>query len=164
MRRKGSMARRILSRINGAYVIATIALFAALGGGYATAFSGSGTVQKGALLDIPNGAVTVRSLTGIGAIKASCSGGMPSVAFTNTSGETLRVGYIGLGGNNSFDVNGSGDSENLDVEVDNFNTMYVHLSPRDGSKRPQADVQITALDTNDCATSSVAVLATNTEE
>jgi hypothetical protein len=157
------MLKRLRPSIGSAHVIALLALFAALGGGYATAFSGSGTVQKGALLNIPNGAVTVRSLTGIGAIQASCSGGMPSVAFENTSGETLRAALIGIDGDDAVNV-ASGDSENLDPEVNGLNTMYVHISPLDGTKRPQADVQITADDDDNCPTSTVTVLATNTEE
>jgi hypothetical protein len=157
------MAKRILSRLNYANVMATIAVFMAMGGGYAVAFSGSGSLQKGALLNIPNGAVTVRSLTGIGAIQASCSGGSPSVAFKNTSGEDLRAQGIGIDGPIGINVL-NGNAENLDEEVDGPNTMYVHLSPLDGTKRPQADVQITANDTNVCANSSVAVLATNTQE
>jgi hypothetical protein len=158
------MLKRLRPRLSFANVMSSIAVFLALGGGYATAFSGSGTVQKGALLNIPNGAVTVRSLTGIGAIKASCSGGSPSVALENTSGEQLAVGGVGIDDYIGFGIE-DGESENLDPEVDGFNEMNVHISPGDGSKRPQADVQITADDGADtCATSSVAVLATNTEE
>jgi hypothetical protein len=120
-------------------------------------------VQKGALLNIPNGAVTVRSLTGIGAIQASCSGGSPSVAFENTSGEELFVNGIGIDGDIALGAN-NGVAINLDADVDGVNEMYVHISPADGSKRPQADVQIAADENDDCETSLVAVLATNTQE
>lgn len=156
------MLQRIISRVHPATVISTIALFVALGGGYAAAFSGSGSLQKGALKDIPSGAVPVLKLTEIGAIKAACSGGSPSVAFKNTSGETLRVGLIGQDGNLQFDFT-NGNTDNLDPDVADLNTMYAHISPVDGTKRPQADVQITAFDTNVCANSSVTVLATNTQ-
>ena len=158
------MLHRLISRLTYANVVVTILAFLVLGGGYASAFSGSGTVQKGALLNIPNGAVTVRSLTGIGAIQASCSGTSSSVAFQNTSGEQLAVAITGIDPGDAYFKPFNGEAANLDADVDGFNKMDVHISPTDGTKRPQADVQITAEDTDNCATSFVTVLATNTEE
>jgi hypothetical protein len=160
------MVKRIRPRVSPATVIATIALFAALGGGYATAFSGSGTVQKGALKDIPESDTTiVRSLTGIGNIYAYCPApGQPSIFFINRSGETLNLyGYSNDDGPSHQTVD-AGVDVFLDSIVTGTNHISVHISPVDGTKRPQADVQISATDTNNCSTSYLTVLALNTQE
>jgi hypothetical protein len=159
------MARRILSRINSAHVIATIALFAALGGGYATAFSGSGTVQKGADLNLPSSPTVVRSLTGIGSIKAQCVTGDVTIFFENTSGKTLNVFGTGLDENTELaDVASGSGNQFVDASVLGTNSINLHISPVNGTKTPQADVQISAKRTNNCTTSYVTVLATNTQE
>ena len=161
------MFRSITSRITPSSVIATIALFVALGGGYAVAFKGSGTVQKGALLNIPAEFTTVRSLTGIGSIQAACldsNPDVPSIYFRNTSGETLNAFGTGLDGDVELVNVDSGQTVTIRFGVVDRDSINLHISPVDGGKRPQADVQISAHDTNDCTTSYVTVLVTNTQE
>jgi hypothetical protein len=155
------MAKRILSRINGAYVIATIALFAALGGGYAVAFSGSGSLQKGALKNIPASLTTVRSLTGVGSIGAYCNPSTDNVYFvlTNNSGETLAIRGEGQG-----HTVASGSSSQENISTDSTGQFVGHISPVDGTKAPQVSLQVSVLDTNDCWTSVIDVLALNTQQ
>jgi hypothetical protein len=144
-------------------VIATIALFAALGGGYAVAFSGSGSLQKGALKNIPPTTATpiVRSLTGVGSIHAACINSNPDDVrfyFLNNSGETLAIRGEGQGHTvPSGDISG-------DMGTDSTGQFVGHISPVDGTKAPQVSLQVSVFDTNDCTTSVIDVLALNTQQ
>jgi hypothetical protein len=149
------MLNRIISRVHPATVISTIALFVALGGGYALAFSGSGSLQKGAKLGLTSGQETVRSLTGVGAVTAACSAGYIQVALHNHRTEQLRYGPNVVIPAQSFalvhDGAGTADHE-------------LHISPADADKAPQLNLLIRVDDTNNCATSAVYVLALNTQQ
>ena len=160
-----------------AMAVATIALFVALGGGYATAFSGSGSLKKSGEIGINNSfpGETVRTLPGIGAIRAFCDDGggesfrSTEISLLNNSGETLTaVGELTVG-EEEFAVNVP--SNNFPGEFlasnhpnDPLDTATFHVSPANGSKRPQADVQVTLDEGNSCANARVSVLALITEE
>lgn len=154
-------------------VVATIALFAALGGGYATAFSGSGTVQKAGKLGLTATPQDVRTLTGIGAIGANCTTGPDElrVSLRNNSGQGLGLtGTDTTGSVTQFAELASSNTFNQVGEVETTGDsgapvgLNLHISPVNGTKRPQADVQVTYKHTGNCSTSYVEVLALNTEE
>jgi hypothetical protein len=138
-------------------------VFAALGGGYATAFSGSGTLQKGSRF-LTGTLTDVRTLTGTGSIKANCASGSPAIRFDNTSGKPMNLKGTSTDGELTSEGIASGSSFQFDGDVTGLSTYNLHLSPADGSKAPQLDVQVTAKDTNNCATSYVTVLALNTQQ
>ena len=170
------MLKRLRRHLNPPMVVATIALFAALGGGYATAFSGSGTLQKAGEVGIdPSAGGTtvdeVRTLNGIGAIGASCntnSGGRLTIVMRNSSGVMLSL----LGTNqNGNPVASFVNPDNNYVAIyegtlgtDTWQSIDLSVTQVDGTKRPQAHIQITSNETGACGTSSVQVLALNTEE
>jgi hypothetical protein len=162
------MLRKIHGRISPATVISTIALFAALGGGYASAFSGSGTLQKGALKPIPTSSsfTQVRSLTGIGSIDARCDTGSAIIRFKNTSGETINVFEEEVddenlsGGDNVNGVVNNGERNLATTNNAGEALGIVHLVPDDGTKAPQAELLVS---TTGCP-GGVTVLALNTQQ
>jgi hypothetical protein len=167
------MARRILSRINSAHVIATIALFAALGGGYAMAFSGSGSLQKAGEVGIAgsSGGATVdevRTLTGIGAIGAGCdttSSGDILIYMRNSSGVPLYVfGTDPAAPGLPAFVPADNDYRAIDAVTTGTDSIDLHVVQNDGTKRPQAHIQIATVKTGLCSESSVQVLALNTQQ
>jgi len=162
------MLKRFRRHLNPSMVVALIALFAALGGGYATAFSGSGTLQKGSELGISSPPETIRTLTGIGSIRADCqSNEAVRIFFANNSGETLTAMGVQVNGGvvaQRGDNVGPNNVLTLFNAGDSANEMDLHISPQDGTKRPQADVHVTVNETSMCSTSTVRVLALNTEQ
>jgi len=168
------MIERLRPRLSFANVISMVALFAALGGGYAVAFSGSGTVQKAGKFGLTSGLQNVRTLKGIGGIRASCDEPSNNITlrFDNNSGKNLRVDQVDYGSGDgtpgfSFTTPGGGFGDN-DVTFNDVLRWYVH--PQDGSKRPQAEIMIGTQENNsgdagsNCTRSSVHVLVLNTEE
>jgi hypothetical protein len=169
------MLQPLISRLSPATVISTIALFVALGGGYAMAFSGSGSLQKAA----KGGGIsttqfeTIRTITGIGSLQAKCNEftGSLLVRVRNTSGEPLRsymdvIGSDGPNGtghfpsamaNNSFDLEGGHQMGSVD-------TFRYHIWPDDGSKSPQADMTVSSVRHGLCPISGLAVLVLNTQQ
>ena len=156
------MLKRIGSRLSPATVIATIALFAALGGGYAIAFKGSGTLQKGALRGIPASFTTVRSLTDVGAVQVLCEANEVTLLLVNGAGEELLLTGGGTDGPFVSSIESPG-GVNFGVESGQ-EYLNIHVTPADGTKRPQADLDITTVETGSCETSQVTVLALNTED
>lgn len=153
------LLRRKLSLAN---VAASLAVFLALGAGYASAFSGSGTLQKGSLRNIPAQNKVVRELTGIGSIMARCQPNDLRVVFRNQSGETLQMGLV-TGSQFLPEPIPHGMDGTVSPAADSH--FRYHIYPVDGDKRPQADISVTIFDdAEDCATSQVSVLALNTEE
>jgi hypothetical protein len=152
------MLNRIISRVHPATVISTVALFVALGGGYALAFSGSGSLQKGALFGIPGDGTPVRSLTGVGEVQALCeSGGDIKVWFNNHRTEQLRYGP-------NVVIPAQFFTPDLYDDTGGSDDLEFHISPADADKAPQLDVLVRVDDTNNCATSAVYVLALNTQQ
>jgi hypothetical protein len=152
--------------------MSSIAVFLALGGGYALAFSGSGTLQKGSATNLTGAQTTVRTLTGIGVLKARCSDepNGTTVLVHNSSGEELRVKFASDGGG------ASGDSVIANGAIGGFNavgspgTTRMHIWPSDGSKAPQADIVVSTFPAvgSDCfgpvTNSRATVLALNTQQ
>jgi hypothetical protein len=160
-------------------VIATIALFAALGGGYAVAFSGSGTLQKGSATGFAEGAPgpgkIVRTLTGIGSLEAYChlfSPGNPSIHLRlhNASGEQLSVHLIrmqGEGGDTQVSRSTASVANNTFKDLDFAQVSgewEIHISPTDRSKAPQAKLDVAVVEPNSCQGSAVTALALNTQQ
>jgi hypothetical protein len=152
-------------------VVALIALFAALGGGYALAFSGSGTLQKGALdVDTSANFQTVRTLTGIGSIDARCQDDPDDnmeIRFRNTSGEGLfiatyqqeedvfaRVSVIHTG------------AQTQSVATTTRETFHFQIAPNiPNDKRPMAQGFVDASNGDpNCGDGSVHAFALNTEQ
>jgi hypothetical protein len=88
------MISKLRKRLNPSLVIATMALFAALGGGYATAFSGSGTLQKANAIPTVDTFTDLRTLNGFGTLQHECvtgDGGRVDLRFVNTSSHNMLV-------------------------------------------------------------------------
>jgi hypothetical protein len=154
-------------------VVSVIALFVALGGGYAMAFSGSGTLQKGGMnLPDANSYSVVRTMTGIGEVQGKCfsgSGGTALIRFKNTSGKNLTFSGGGLEGGDPTSPNSVGNgqtsSDLLVTAGSAVKTGMYHVSPTDGSKSPQANVQVSVEANNGCTDSpSVHALVLNTQQ
>ena len=147
-------------------IIATLALFLALGGG-ALAFSGSGTLQKENRIGLPESpapAEVIRTIKGIGDVRANCTNtGNPHVLLLNNSGETL-VSRLDRGSGLSWS-NNIADGSDVNVGITSQDQLWqYHLSPADGSKRPQTTVTVAIDRTGDCNTAQVAVINVTTEE
>jgi hypothetical protein len=163
--------------------VATLALFLALGAGYAAAFSGSGKLQKGTVVGLPSDGTTklVRTVTGVADVRTSCEvhhldPDDPSVRIKNTSGHELNLFSDKLVGGttnvNDFEHDLLAPGEKLDFPLipdpgsqsDPGSLLRFYLSKTDGTKRRQADISVTLVDTDDCTTSQVSVLALTTEQ
>lgn len=158
--------------LNPPTVISVIALCVAVGGGYALAVSGTGSLERAKEVGITDaGSETVAVLTGIGRLKAGCEGtGSPvSLSFKNTSGGTVV--------SRSFEENADdfasrelGDGEeSVPVAVGvGGETIHWVVSPAGAAARPQADMSVTVTPSiagsPSCAKSEVAVIATTTED
>jgi hypothetical protein len=182
------VTQKILSRLSYGNVVATLALFFALGGGYAVAVTGSGTLQKGALRGIPFPETSpgeVKKLTGIGTLKAWCDepGGVPrgtvGLDLKNNSGEALTLLWtmVDHGEAHKFPAEVSSGNEYVGVgettdSIYPFTTGPSHYTlnifPADATKAPQATLWVEVTPPGPggtCATTaSVIVLALNTQQ
>ena len=152
-------------------MISVIALCAAIGGGYALAVSGGGSVERGKEVGITGAYETVAVLTDIGRLRAACDGtGSPvSVAFKNTSGRKLvsRTFEENAGDYSSRELADGETSIALAIGL-GAETIHWHISPAGASATPQADMSVTVtpsiVGSPSCTKSEVAVIATTTEE
>jgi hypothetical protein len=162
------LRHRLTSRISSAHAIAGLALFFALGSGYAIAFSGSGTLQKGAQVGIQQGSYeSIRTLTGIGSIQATCTAADVAIRFHNSSGEGLNLYATTFGSASTVSAISdfaSGQDEDFVALPEGGSRLSFQVVPDDGSKSPQATVQVSTFETASCATSRVTVLALNTQQ
>ena len=166
------MRSRLRRHFNPPTVISVIALCIAMAGGYAAAFTGSGSVERAKEVGIRlSGFETVVTLTDIGKLQASCAGtGSPiSLRFKNTSPKRLV--------SRSFEEN-SGDYQSAEPDPGEFSstvsvavgaeTVHWHLSPAGGAGRPQADISVTVTPSiageASCSRAEVAIIATTTEQ
>lgn len=158
--------------LNPPTVISVIALCAAVGGGYALAFSGSGSVERAKEVGIDNsGFEAVATLTGVGKLQASCSGsGSPvSLRFKNTSGKTLvsRSFQENDGNYESAEPQDGELSDTVSVGI-GAETIHWTLSRAGAAAEPQADMSVTVTPSiggvASCAKAEVAVIATTTEQ
>ena len=84
------MTKRILSRRSYANLMATVAVFLALGGRAWAVVKGSGTITSRNAHGLGGAETPVASLPGIGDITALCDQFGPSLNFVNHSGKTAR--------------------------------------------------------------------------
>jgi hypothetical protein len=157
-------------------VIATIALFAALGGGYATAFSGSGTLQKGGKFNLTTSYQSIRTLTGIGDLQARCQLGpeRTELRIVNPSGKLLEVrSFRESDGVDAFNelLAGPTTDSTWQATSPGGTTIRFHIySVGSSAKRPQADIVVSAFKPNDgdCTApqtdAGAVALVLNTEE
>jgi hypothetical protein len=165
------MLKRLRRHLSPPMVVSMIALFAALGGGYATAFSGSGTLQKANEIGISTtGYETIRTLTEVGSIQAHCDNttGDISVRF-HLTGFSMLVTGDGGASNPSYDYVDNSIDPNFDMAAfpNGVDVIRYHAIRTSGSKRPQVDVTVTVDSTTQgigpCVGNQVGVMALNTE-
>ena len=137
----------------------------ALGGSSFAVVGGKGTVRVGGQVGIASDPEDIRTLPRIGAILAECDSGEVTLRFRNNSGEGLHVeGYANYGSAGEsvhlFNVSSNNSPANVtsNAGLEDSNAQ-VHISPVDGSSRPQADVNVTVNETGNCSTTPVRVLA-----
>jgi hypothetical protein len=164
------MTRRILSRLSYANVMATVAVFFALGGGAWAVVKGSGTITSRNLHGIGGSATRVASLHGIGEITALCDQFGLSLNFVNHSGRNLRVAIDEVGTNPTSSppapnvISSLPDGSSYQVLADNTNNFYndftYHVYPPGGAHKPIATLFVsTAGAAGECTGSDVAVQA-----
>jgi hypothetical protein len=174
------MIRGVRGKITSAHVIATIALFAALGGGYAVAFSGTGSLQKAAVDGLPESFVDVRSLTGFGALQARCdvAQNQTEIRFHNSSSSVVEMrGEIVPGdasSGRSYTVAPGEESSALELsggEAGVAEARFHLYRSFETTSKAQVDLTIAAQrpgvgvgDPVDCDNSAVRILALNTQQ
>jgi len=163
------MLKRFTPRLSFANVMSSVAVFLALGGGYATAFSGSGTLQKAAEDGIAQTFEDIRSLNGFGVLQAQCDTVEDDIdyRFNNTTGKSIKIRGLAWDSANQADATVmSGDMSSTFDSADVSNTLEFHLSkPAEGVKA-QADLMVTNTGPigDNCTTAKLRVLALNTQE
>jgi hypothetical protein len=159
----------VKARLTFANVVSAIALFAALGGGYAAAFSGGGSLAKARVTGLGADYEKIMDLPGIGPLKAKCEGDVEvTVRIKNqtedddsllTYQERAGSGYV-LGSLNP------GETTEESFEFGGWVQMYMHSRETD-DKRPQIrfDYGVEAGSSlGTCDIASVSVLVLTTEE
>lgn len=164
------MLKRLRPSIGSAHVIALLALFAALGGGYATAFSGSGTLQKGALDGVSTTYEDLRTLNGFGTLQVLCntSSDLMGYRIDNTTNNDIHFRFF-REANTPLADDGivPSDAQSSGYEsADNSGAVRFHLfKVIDGTK---AQVDLVASNygpfADSCGTADVRVMALNTQE
>ena len=140
--------KRVTGKLSYANVMATVAVFLALGGGITiAAISGDGSVRFGAEKGLTEFEwETVLTLPGIGKVQAFCSKGT-SIRFRNTSGEQLQASVLrGQGAQFDGDILGQGgalaQAVFADSEDSNIDTMRFHVFKASASGQPMADITV----------------------
>lgn len=140
------MIKRLSPRLTYANVMATIAVFLAIGGGVTlAAIGGSGSVKfgghKGLAFDSFD---TVLTLPGVGKVQAQCSKGT-FVRFKNTSGKTLHVTAHDVADD---DFSGEAVPDNGSLQVlsgpDLAETIRFQAFRAGGDGTPAADITVGA--------------------
>jgi hypothetical protein len=159
------MIKRLQARLTYANVMATVAVFLAIGGGVTlAAVSGSGSVKFGAEkgLNVEE-FETVLSLPGIGQIQAGCFVDVSKVRFKNTSGETLQATAV-RASDASFEGSALADGRSLERQGgDPQNTFRFHVFKADPDGTPAADVTVGSRFVESCAGRTVTAQAISSE-
>jgi hypothetical protein len=150
-------------------VIAVIALFAALGGGYATAFSGSGTLQKAKDVNISSSFTDLRTLNGFGTLQVRCDTTDDEIEYrlddVVSDGTELRAFQLTNSPASSREVADAGGTTNPHPTGSQSSSTGLHLYKQGSSK---AGVDIVASHRGPigdvCTTAEVHVMALNTVE
>jgi hypothetical protein len=159
-------------------MVALTGLVLLLGGGYAVALRGSGTLQKENERSFVAGTEeTIRVIKGIGPLRVTCAtdAGALDLSIDNNSGEGLRVHVdrvdSATGARADPHVDSAVNGGSLDLAEANPNgnqrgVLRAHVFPTDGSKRPQVDATIGyRVGGGDCANAAqVSILDLTTEE
>jgi hypothetical protein len=175
------IAEQLGTQLTYARVMATLAIaLVALGSGYSLAFSGSGTLQKGGKQGITTGTDTIRTVSGVGSVTATCDpdglGSGPQdlrLRLVNGSGETLsayvyraRTGSGVAADPLTFSIPDAGIIDPVDAALpaEVGEHIRIHVFPADGTKRPQAEILVSAnTNSEGCSNDTVHVLDLTTE-
>jgi hypothetical protein len=156
------MLKRLRRHLNPALVISVIALFAALSGGYALAFSGSGQLQK-AKFQPPTGTFAdARSVEGFGDIRLQCDNPNNDVLFEFENpadgGPSLILRTFEQNSDDySSSVISDGDTAGDQTFPGNENTTF-HIFRNDTSKAVATGSIATAAAGFFCTQASISVL------
>jgi len=138
------MLKRLRNNVSPATVIATIALFAALGSGYATAFSGSGSLQKAALDGVSLSFQDARSVKGFGMLQARCETTEDEIEyrFRNTTSSRGYAIYasVNYGTENFVDAINPGENSATFESGGSSETVRFYLYSTDSGDKAQADI------------------------
>jgi len=159
------MLKRLRRHLNPALVISVIALFVALGGGYAVAFKGSGTLQKASA--VPTSSDTnLRSLNNFGTLQHRCDGSGTIISLNNTTNNSVLLSRFdeNNGSYNTATVS-AGNKTQLYELVDGIPIKNVrfHLWKATPTNKAQVDVVISGGSINPVCLQTK-VLALNTQE
>jgi hypothetical protein len=140
------VVKRVTDRLSYANVMATVAVFLALGGGITmAAISGDGSVRFGAEKGLTEFEwETVLNLPGVGKVQAYCAKGT-EIRFKNTSGGTLQASGL-READPAFDAATLADNESLGIVVqgfgayDNIDTLRLHVFRASAGGKPTADI------------------------
>jgi hypothetical protein len=163
------IAQGLKARLTFANVVSVIALFVALGGGYALAFSGGGSLAKARVTGLDADYQKVIELPGIGPLKAKCEGDAEVTVMIKNKTEDddalltnqERGGFGYLGGSLN-----PGETTEETFEFNGWVQMYMHSRETD-DKRPQIrfDYGVEAGSSlGTCDNASISVLVLSTEE
>ena len=137
------MTNRLLRhRPSPGTVLGTIAVFIALGGGYATAFTGSGSLQKAALDPVSTSFEDARSIKGFGMLEARCDGAETEVEyrFDNTGSNAFIIEATQDGTYQNHDSIGPGEQSDPYETGGSGATVKFYLWRNQDGAKAQADV------------------------
>jgi hypothetical protein len=142
-------------------VLASLALFVALGGVASAVIGGSGNVKSGAIKGPTGHARTILKMDGVGLVTASCNGGSTGVDFVNTSSraEEATVDLVGSPLTSRHLAPGKSYHYGTDSVQDE---VRLHVFPSNGADAPQTLLSISILSGADCPHARVAAEATTT--
>jgi hypothetical protein len=149
------MIKRLKARLSYANVMATIAVFVAIGGGVTlAAVGGSGKVKFGGEKGISGGGFeNVLSVPGVGKIQAQCLKGT-FIRFKNTSGKSLYV-TVEDPDSDGFTDALLADGESIQEVSVGTQTFRFHAFRAAGGGTPAADITVGAKWTVDCGPRAV---------
>ena len=162
------IARGLKPRLTFANVVSLIALFAALGGGYAIAFSGVGSLAKARVTGLGPDYQKILDLPGIGPLKAKCEGDGDAEVTVRIKNQTdgddallTNQEHAGFG----YHLGSLSPGETIDetFEYNGWVQMYMHSRETD-DKRPQIRFDYSVEAGYTCDIASISVLVLSTEE
>ena len=160
------MFQRFLSRLTYANLMATLAVFLALGGGLALAtIHGNGSVRFGGQRGLPSDHrfVTILDLQGLGKLQAACGATSPNdkVRFKNTSGGRLNATVFDEP-NGDFHATPLSNGDTLQTvfaAFDSFDTVRFHVFRAGRRGTPAADIVASHKYGSGCSGNTVAAQA-----
>jgi hypothetical protein len=164
------MLDKITSRISSANLLALIALFVVLGGGYALAFSGSGTLQKAGETGITSvgPGENIRTLNGYGTLRARCETDTDEINYSLDNTTSVQIN-----GHATNELDGSFGDLDVDPGHQTFfesngiqGSIRIHLFKEGATTKSGVEIVVSNAGpfSNDCTTADVRVMALNTIE